>query len=133
MDLLGIKAGVVLLGGKSDRIVFRIDGLDQYDPRQVAASGSPSRLRQKLERPLGSAEIRQAQADIGRHNSHQRDVWNVVTLGDRLRPKLTVHHGLAILMMLTSYESFRELPAAGLGERDLIKELQRSAKTLLLA
>jgi AcrR family transcriptional regulator len=51
----------------------------------------------------------------------------------RLRAKLTERHAVASLMMLTSYETFRELRAAGLGERDVINDLQKSASTLLLA
>lgn len=50
----------------------------------------------------------------------------------RLRPKLAERHALAQLMLLTSYETYRELGHAGLSERELTKTLQQDARTLLL-
>jgi len=67
-----------------------------------------------------------------RRGEMQRLIRHLRTNG-RLRPKLTERHALASLMMLTSYETYRELRAAGLGERDLTNHLQNSASTLLLA
>jgi hypothetical protein len=49
----------------------------------------------------------------------------------RLRPGLSESRALAQLMILTSYETFRELKEAGLGERDATKLLQASARELL--
>ena len=67
-----------------------------------------------------------------RRGEMQRLIRHLRTNG-RLRPKLTERHALASLMMLTSYETYRELRAAGLGERDLTNHLQNSASTMLLA
>jgi AcrR family transcriptional regulator len=51
----------------------------------------------------------------------------------RLRPGTTRRLALALLLVLTSYESFRELRVAGLSDSELTKTLQESAKTLLMA
>lgn len=66
-----------------------------------------------------------------RRGEMQRLIRHLRTNG-RLHPKLTERRAVAILMMLTSYETFRELRAAGLSERDLIKDLEKSARALLL-
>ena len=50
----------------------------------------------------------------------------------RLREGVSERRALAQLMILTSYETFKELQAAGLSERETIKQLQDSARTLLL-
>jgi hypothetical protein len=50
----------------------------------------------------------------------------------RLRKGLGEAPALALLMLLTSYESFRELREAGLSERELTKRLQEGARELLL-
>jgi AcrR family transcriptional regulator len=49
----------------------------------------------------------------------------------RLRPGLGERRALSLLMMLTSYDTFRELREAGLSERDAVRSLQASARTLL--
>jgi AcrR family transcriptional regulator len=51
----------------------------------------------------------------------------------RLRAGLGERRALSLLMMLTSYDAFRELREAGLSERDAVRSLQESARTLLLA
>jgi AcrR family transcriptional regulator len=51
----------------------------------------------------------------------------------RLRAGLGERRALSLLMMLTSYDTFRELREAGLSERDAVRSLQESARTLLLA
>jgi hypothetical protein len=51
----------------------------------------------------------------------------------RLRPQTSKHNVLALLLVLTSYETFRELRDAGLSESELTKTLQESARQLLLA
>jgi hypothetical protein len=76
---------VVLRGGHAHGVVIGIDGLDQHDPRHVAASGAAGDLGEKLKGALGRAEIRHAEADIGRDHAHQRDIGNIVPLGDHLR------------------------------------------------
>jgi AcrR family transcriptional regulator len=50
----------------------------------------------------------------------------------RLRPGTSKRRALALLLVLTSYESFRELRDAGLSESELTKTLQESARRLLL-
>jgi AcrR family transcriptional regulator len=51
----------------------------------------------------------------------------------RLRPGTSEKSALTILMLLTSYDSFRELREAGLSEREVTKTLHESARSLLLA
>lgn len=51
----------------------------------------------------------------------------------RLRLGTSQHQALALLLVLTSYDSFRELREAGLSDRKLTKILQESGRTLLLA
>ena len=50
----------------------------------------------------------------------------------RLRKGVSEARGLAVLMVLTSYESFRELRQAGVSDRELTKTLHESAHDLLL-
>ncbi|HMJ96905.1 MAG TPA: helix-turn-helix domain-containing protein [Thermoleophilaceae bacterium] len=51
----------------------------------------------------------------------------------RLTPGMTQRRALSLLMVLTSYETFRELRQAGLSERDLTSTLQNSGRALLLS
>src|SRR5439155_6318782 len=51
----------------------------------------------------------------------------------RLRPGTSERRALALLLVLTSYETFCELREAGLSERELTKTLQESGRALLLA
>jgi AcrR family transcriptional regulator len=50
----------------------------------------------------------------------------------RLRPGTSERSAFATLMLLTSYDTFRELRIAGLSDRDLTKKLQESGRSLLL-
>jgi AcrR family transcriptional regulator len=50
----------------------------------------------------------------------------------RLRPGLGERRAVAQLMMLTSYEAFRELREAGLSERELVRSLQQAAEAIVL-
>ena len=50
----------------------------------------------------------------------------------RLRPGLGERRALTTLMLLTSYESFRELRHTGLSDREVIRTLQENARELLL-
>jgi AcrR family transcriptional regulator len=50
---------------------------------------------------------------------------------DRLRP--TERRALTVLLVLTSYESFRELREAGLSPRQITNTLQETARELILA
>jgi AcrR family transcriptional regulator len=49
-----------------------------------------------------------------------------------LRAGLSIRNALALIMVLTSYESFRELREAGLSEREVTTRLQDSARALLI-
>ncbi len=51
----------------------------------------------------------------------------------RLRPRLRERHALAELMVLSSYETYRELRDAGISEAELTRTLQEAARRLLLA
>jgi AcrR family transcriptional regulator len=51
----------------------------------------------------------------------------------RLRRGMSERQALALLLVLTSYESFRELREAGLSDPQLTKTLQDSGRRLLLA
>lgn len=51
----------------------------------------------------------------------------------RLRPGVSESRAVAQLMLLTSYDTFRELEQAGLGDREAIKLLQANARDLVLA
>lgn len=51
----------------------------------------------------------------------------------RLRPSLNVRGALNLLLVLTSYDTFRELRAAGLSDRQVTALVQESARTLLVA
>src|SRR5881392_3807545 len=49
----------------------------------------------------------------------------------RLRAGMNARRVLSILLVLTSYETYRELRLAGLSDRELVKTLQASARELL--
>jgi AcrR family transcriptional regulator len=65
-----------------------------------------------------------------RHGEMERLARNLRRAG-RLRSGVSEARAVAQLMVLTSYETFRELEAAGLGERELTKLLQADARELL--
>lgn len=51
----------------------------------------------------------------------------------RLPPGTNERRAVALLLVLTSYETFRELRQAGLSEREVTKTLQETGQALLLA
>src|SRR4051812_34267499 len=51
----------------------------------------------------------------------------------RLRPGLSERRALSLLMVITSYETFRELRQADVSERELVRTLQEWARELLNA
>src|SRR5712691_6144240 len=67
-----------------------------------------------------------------RRGELERLVRNLRESG-RLRPGTSERQALALLLVLTSYESFRELREAGLSDPELTKTLQGGGRTLLLA
>ena len=78
--------------------------------RQIAAARPAGHLGQQLKGALGRAEIRHAQADVGGHDAHQRDVRNVVSLGDHLRA-----HEDVVAAFAKAREDRFEVPLAGDG------------------
>ena len=54
-------------------------------PGSVAAPGASGHLGEKLKRALGGPEVGHAEADVRRDDAHERDVRDVVSLGDHLR------------------------------------------------
>jgi AcrR family transcriptional regulator len=67
-----------------------------------------------------------------RHGEMKRLARNLRS-ARRLAPGITERSAVELLMVLSSYETFRELRLAGLSERQLTETLQKSARTLLLA
>ncbi len=61
----------------------------------------------------------------------QRLVRNLRAAG-ALRTEVTEQRALVLLMVLTSYETFRELRLDGRTEAELVAELQDTAASLLL-
>ena len=54
--------------------------------------------------------------------------WN---LRDAGRLRVAERRALALLLVLTSYETFRELRAAGLSDRQMVAFLQEAAREAL--
>jgi AcrR family transcriptional regulator len=79
--------------------------------------------------PAAQALVERQRAD--RHGEMARLARRLSSAG-RLRAGIGERRALQLLMVLTSYETFRELRLAGTAERDLAKTLQASARTLLL-
>ena len=59
-------------------------GLDQYLARFVGAAGAAADLHDQLEQALARAEIGAVQSLVGVQDSHQRDIGEVVPLGQHL-------------------------------------------------
>ena len=79
--------------------------------------------------PAARALVDRQRAD--RRGEMERLARRLAAAG-RLRAGIGERRALRLLMVLTSYETFRELRLAGTAERDLAKTLQASARTLLL-
>jgi AcrR family transcriptional regulator len=72
-----------------------------------------------------------AQAFVDRQREDRSG--EIARLARRLRRKgLSERSAYSTLMLLTSYDTFRELRLAGLGDREAIKQLQETGRTLLL-
>jgi AcrR family transcriptional regulator len=67
-----------------------------------------------------------------RRGEMRRLIRNLSASGS-LKPGLNERTALALVMVLTSYESFSELRQAGLSRREITSNLQQSARALLLA
>ena len=68
-----------------DAVVIRIDRLDDRYAPPLAAPRAASDLGQQLERPLGRAEVGQAEPHVRRDDADECHAREVVALGDHLR------------------------------------------------
>ena len=71
--------------GELNGVVIGKQGLQHNLARSLAASRASRHLRQQLKGPLGGPEVRETQGAVGAHHAHQRDIGNVVSLGNHLR------------------------------------------------
>ena len=72
-----------------------------------------------------------AQAFVERQNEDRRG--EIARLARRLRRKgVSERSAFSTLMLLTSYDTFRELRGTGLGDRELTEKLQETGRALLL-
>jgi AcrR family transcriptional regulator len=91
-----------------------------------------------LRQLYGAAAVDPAAADLvdrqrrDRRNEYERLVQNLQRAG-RLRTGLTRQRALNLLLVLSSYDAYRELREAGLSERQATTLLQQTAGDLLLA
>jgi len=69
----------------ADRIVIRIQRLNQRFARRLAAAGPPDHLGEQLKGPFRRAKIGQPEADVGRDDADERDRRKIMALGDHLR------------------------------------------------
>jgi AcrR family transcriptional regulator len=103
-------ANAVRFWSSEDPILAQIYGVAAIDP-----AAQDLVLRQRADR----------RSEMHRLIRHLRQAG-------RIRPNLTERQALAQLMLLTSYETYRELRHAELSERELTKALQVDARALLL-
>ncbi len=93
---------------------------------------------QILRQLYGAAAVDPAARDLvdrqrrDRRNEYERLVHNLQR-GDRLRTGLSRQHALNLLLVLSSYDTYRELREAGLSDRTLTTLLQQTARELLLS
>lgn len=79
--------------------------------------------------PAAAALVERQRTD--RRGEYDRLVGNLKRTG-RLGDGVTPERALALLMMLSSYESYRELRASGLSDRQVTALLQETARRLVL-
>ena len=85
LELAREEAFDVLARGERDRPRLGLEGLHEDAPGRVPAA-APGKLRDELERALLGAEVRHAETRVGVDHRRERDVREVVPLGDHLRP-----------------------------------------------
>jgi len=107
--LAGTIANCVRIWSSEDRVLRQLYGVVAVDP---AARDFVDRQR----------------AD--RRSELERLVANLRRAG-RLRPGAEARRALVLLLVLTSYETFREQREAGLGDAQIIQLLQSAAATLI--
>jgi len=93
---------------------------------------------QILRQLYGAAAVDPAARDLvdrqrrDRRNEYERLVHNLQR-ADRLRTGLSRQHALSLLLVLSSYDTYRELREAGLSDRRVTTLLQQTARELLLS
>jgi AcrR family transcriptional regulator len=80
--------------------------------------------------PAVQALVARQRAD--RRSEFERLVRNLHR-SNRLRAGVTQHRALSLLLVLSSYEAYRELREAGLSDRQTMSLLQETARELVLA
>ena len=149
MEQVAERARLELVDGICDSFavnpaLLRIrDTVELADPDEALAETISATVRfwssedGILSQLYGVIAVDQAAQDLvdrqrnDRRGEMQRLVRHLRKSG-RLRKGVSEARGLAVLMVLTSYESFRELRQAGVSDRELTKTLHESAHHLLL-
>src|SRR5438046_2233257 len=114
-----------------------LDCLSMPAARAYRARRRPKRSQDTRDRIMTA--VRELLAEGAFHESTVEEVADRAGVARNLRKAKRLRSGtsegraLALLLVLTSYETFRELRQAGLSERELTKTLQESGRTLLLA
>src|ERR1700757_5167771 len=80
-----VEAREVVARGVLRRVMIGEIRLQDDLAWSLASTGPARDLREKLEGPLGGAEIRETESDVGPDHSDQRDAMDVVSLGNHLR------------------------------------------------
>src|SRR5664280_2774974 len=80
-----VESMVVVRGGELDGVVVGKKCLQHDFAGSVASPGASRNLGEQLEGALGGTEVRKTERGIGADDPHQRDVGDVVALGDHLR------------------------------------------------
>src|SRR5579872_1485902 len=80
-----VEADKVMLGRKLDRVVVRVERLQNHLARGVAAPGASRDLRKQLKGAFGSAKVRESQRIVCADYTDHSDTVNVMPLGDHLR------------------------------------------------
>src|SRR5262249_9687436 len=81
------EALVVVRDRALDGVVRRNASLDEDAAALRPTPRAPGHLTQELKAALGSAEVREVDADVGVDDAHERHVGEVESLRDHLRPE----------------------------------------------
>ena len=66
-------------------VMLGLIGLDDHPPRRRPTTGTAGHLGQQVKGALGGTKIGEVERHVRQHRSHQRDVGEVVALGQNLR------------------------------------------------
>ena len=103
-------ANAIRFWSSEDTVLRELYGVAAIDPAAQELVG-----RQRADR---RSELERLARNLGR--------------GGRLREAINERRTVALLLVLTSYETFRELREAGLTDRQVVATLQEAARDLLL-